>query len=301
MEKDFTYISDMNLVFLILLGTGFIPILMTVVSMSEESRGLAVGAGVTWLLWLVILGMCYITSSLKGHFTADDKECDFTFFRGNLHLRYEDINSVSFFNIPKHSRYGSLIAYEIQLIITDKRCHQHVIRQRVSMEYSSFDYPQSLPEEVQNAELTQIGNFLKSKLNHEEIPDTPEAPEISDSVMYPNIADSPEMKEIQERMAERKYIKNIEIPQVYDFIENCYKMNLILTLTNDDTFYDEDDLKIQFENISDLETNLKGIMPPSFTILDYGTDGYSPENRYELIENEWKILSFYFEKAEITS
>ena len=300
MEKEFRYISNSNIIFLILMGLGFfVPSMMTAVSISEESRGLALAAGVMWLLWLVILWLCYVTSSLQGHFTADNEACDFKFFKGNLHLRYEDIKKISFFNVPKHDRWNCLVAYDIQLVITDKEENEHVIRQRVSMEYSSFDYPQGLPKEVQNAELTQIGNFLKSKLNSEEVSDTPETPEISDSVMYPNIADSPEMQEIQNRMREKKYIKNIEIQQVYDFIEEYYKKNLILTLTNDKTFYDDDDVTIRFENISKLETNVNGLMIPDFTILDYVKNSYDPQNRYELVENEWGILSFYFEKAEI--
>ena len=119
--------------------------------------------------------------------------------------------------------------------------------------------------------------------------------------MYTNIADTPEIQEILKALRSKKYIKKIENEFTYDFIKEVYQQNLILMLTNDDTYYDNDDLKIRFENISDLESNLKGIMPPAFTILDHMSEGYSPETRYELIEDEWNILSFYFEKAEILS
>ena len=184
---------------------------------------------------------------------------------------YKDIKKCELLNYPEHSRWGGLVGYKIHLEITDKEKNEHVIRQHISVDYSFLDYPQGLPEEVKNAELTQIGNFIKSKVKpaepkkakKKEIP----KPETDTSVMYPNVADTPDMLEILNALHSKKYIKKIEHEFTYDFTEEVYQQNLILTLTNDNTYYENDDLKIRFENISDLESNLKGIMPPAFIIL----------------------------------
>ena len=307
MKKEFFYISNLSYIFfalmLILMPAGLIGFGCLFI---EDGKYIGIGT-IVFLIWLIPLVLYYLCRYLKATFQGDDKAFDFRFrFKSeNLHLDYKEIKKCELLNYPEHNRFGSLIGYKIHLQITDKENHEHVIRQYVSADYSFMDYPQGLPKEVKEAELTQIGNFIKSKLNPANLKKTEkkESPEseTDTSVMYTNIADTPEIQEILKALRSKKYIKKIENEFTYDFIKEVYQQNLILTLTNDDTYYDNDDLKIRFENISDLESNLKGIMPPAFTILDHMSEGYSPETRYELIEDEWNILSFYFEKAEIMS
>lgn len=105
---------------------------------------------------------------------------------------------------------------------------------------------------------------------------------------------SHELKNLQDAIAERKYIRNIEIYRSYDFTQNRYYTNLLLTLTDDDVFF-EHKLRIRFTNISDLKTdNLCSMVRPCFVIYDL-------THRYKLIDEEHHTLSFFFEKAEITS
>ena len=304
MKKDFFYISNLSygcfILMLLLTPAGLIGFGCIFI---DDGKYAGIGGSV-FLIWLIPLVLYYLCNYLKAEFESDDKGFAFRFkFKfENLHLNYKDIKKCELLNYPEHNRFGSLIGYKIHLQITDKENHEHVIRQHISADYSFMDYPQGLPEEVKKAELTEIGNFIKSKLK----PEKPEKkenskPEPDASVMYTNIADTPEIQEIQNALHSKKYIKKIEHEFTYDFIKEVYQQNLLLTLTNDNTYYENDDLKILFENISDLESNLKGIMPPAFTILDHNSESYSPENRYELIEDEWNILSFYFEKAKISS
>ena len=304
MKKEFQYISDFSYLFFFVMLVTFVLACASVIFVVADDIAIPFCISL-WVICSVSAILYYCFQYMKATFQADDKECEFQFKKGKLHFRYEEIKKCELLNYPKHSRYGSLIGYNIHLHITDKEKNEHVIRQYVEADYSFLDYPQGLPKEVTEAELTEIGNFIKSKL-HPIKPQTSEKkelppPETDTSVMYTNVADTPDMLEILNALRSKKYIKKIEHEFTYDFTEEVYQQNLILTLTNDDTYYDNDDLKIRFENISDLESNLKGIMPPVFTILDHMSESYSPENRYELIENEWNILSFYFEKAEISS
>lgn len=108
---------------------------------------------------------------------------------------------------------------------------------------------------------------------------------------------------LQEKIQQRKYIRNIEIYKSYDFISNQYYTNLILTLTNDDVFY-EDKLRIRFQNISDLQTDnlaICSMIQPFFVLYDLKERGFSPESRYKLVDEEHQMLAFFFEKAEIVS
>ena len=305
MKKEFRYISNLSYLFL-----GLIIVLLPVVFLASAGfiyPEYAVWAGLAWLIWGILLVLYFICHSLKATFQSNDTAFDFKcMFRfENLHLNYKDIKKCELLNYPEHSRWGGLVGYKIHLHITDKEKNEHVIRQHVSTDYSFLDYPQGLPKEVKKAELTEIGNFIKSKLP----PSAPEKPkekeesvsESDTSVMYQNIAGTPEIQEILKALRSKKYIKKIEHEFTYDFIEEVYKQNLLLTLTNDQTFHDNDDFTIRFENISDLKSNLNGFMPPAFTILDHNAEGYDSRNRYELVEDEWDILSFYFEKAEISS
>ena len=301
MKKEFQYISDLNYLFFVLMIASLPAAILSLVALKYYPEH-AVWTVISCLLCGISIGLYFSFRYLKAEFQANDKNLDFKFRFENLHLEYKDIKKCELLNYPEHSRCGSLMGYKIHLHIIDKNKNEYTIRQYVSADYSFMDYPQGLPEEVTNAELTEIGNFIKSKLP----PAKPEKKEISKpetdaSVMYTNTANTPEMQEILNAIHDKKYIKKIEHEFTYDFIEEVYQQNLILTLTNDNTYDENDDLKIRFENISDLETNLKGIMPPVFTILDHNSEGYDTKNRYELIENEWDILSFYFEKAEISS
>ncbi len=163
MEKDFKYISASNIIFILLLTVGLpVPVFASV---ALEKPGSVFWVLMVWVLWLLMGVLSVCTSHLTGHFKADEKECDFQFFRNNLHFRYDEISSIQLFNIPQHDRFNNLIGYKIQLKITDKQENEYVIQQRISAEYSSYEYPQQFPEEVQNAEFTQIGNFLKAKIS----------------------------------------------------------------------------------------------------------------------------------------
>lgn len=103
-----------------------------------------------------------------------------------------------------------------------------------------------------------------------------------------------DLQDLQNAIAERKYIRNIEIFRSYDFTLNQYYTNLILTLTDDDVFF-EHKLRILFTNITDLKTdNLCSMIRPCFVIRDL-------KHRYKLVDEEHHTLSFFFEKAEITS
>ncbi len=304
MKKEFSYISDLNYLFFVLM-MALLPVAVISLAALKYYPEYAVWSGTACLLCGISIGLYFVCRYMKAEFQADDESIDFKFRFENLHLEYKDIKKCELLNYPEHSRLGSLVGYKINLEITDKEKNEHVIRQHISVDYSFLDYPQGLPEEVKKAELTEIGNFIKSKVKPAEPKkakkkETPK-PEAETSVMYTNIADTPEMQEISKAIRSKKYIKKIEHEFTYDFIKEAYQQNLVLTLTNDDTYYENDDLKIRFENISDLESNLKGIMPPAFTILDHNSESYSPENRYELVEDEWNLLSFYFEKAEIIS
>ncbi|GEM_PF-1843972 len=304
MKKEFKYISDFSYLFSFLMLVTCILALFSVIFVVADDKAIPFCISL-WIICSASAVLYYYFQYMKATFQADDKECEFQFRKRKLHFRYDEIKKCELLYYPQHSRFGSLVGYKIQLHITDQEKNEHVIRQHISVDYSFMDYPQGLPEEVTKAELTQIGNFIKSKLQPAKIrkiknKELPE-PETEASVMYTNIADTPEMQEISKAIHSKKYIKKIEHEFTYDLIKEVYKQNLILILTNDDTYYDNDDLKIRFENISDLETSLKGIMPPAFTILDHNAESYSPENRYELVEDEWNILSFYFEKAEIIS
>ncbi|MBR0484765.1 MAG: hypothetical protein IJJ69_08335 [Oscillospiraceae bacterium] len=299
MKKEFQYISDFSYLFFFVMLVTFVLACASVIFVVADDKAIPFCI-ISWVICSVSAILYYCFQYLKATFQADDKECEFQFKKRKLHFRYEEIKKCELLNYPEHSRFGGIVGYKIHLHIIDKDKNEHTIRQHVSADYSFLDYPQGLPKEVTEAELTEIGNFIKSKLHPAE-PQKKSIPETDTSVMYPNVADSPEMLEILNAVHSKKYIKKIEHEFTYDFTEEVYQQNLILTLTNDNTYYDNDDLKIRFENISDLESNLKGIMPPVFTILDHNSENYSPENRYELIENEWDILSFYFEKAEISS
>ncbi len=307
MKKEFFYISNLSYIFfalmLILMPAGLIGFGCIFV---DDGKYAGIGGSI-FLIWLLPLVLYYLCNYLKATFQSNDTAFDFKcmFKFENLHLNYKDIKKCELLNYPEHSRWGGLVGYKIHLHITDKEKNEHVIRQHVSTDYSFLDYPQGLPKEVKKAELTEIGNFIKSKLKPENLknPETKEksVSKADTSVMYQNIADTPEIQKIVHALRSKKYIKKIEHEFTYDFIEEVYKQNLLLTLTNDQTFHDNDDFTIRFENISDLKSNLNGFMPPAFTILDHNAEGYDSRNRYELVEDEWDILSFYFEKAEISS
>lgn len=67
-------------------------------------------------------------------------------------------------------------------------------------------------------------------------------------------------------------------------------------------FLEDDDLTICFENIRELEIgDISGIVRLQFIIYDYAINGYENQNRFRLVEKEYSVLDFFFEKAKISS
>lgn len=186
MKKEFYYISEASSVFFVLTLI-FMPFALLALGCTlfafEDTQYTWIG-GIFFLIWLILVGLYYFFRYLKADFQADDKAFTFQFKKKKLHFCYDEIAECELMNYPEHSRFGSLVGYKIHLHITDKQQNEHVIRQYISVDYSFLDYPQGLPEEVQKAELTEIGNFIKSKL----VPVQPEQKTDTSSI-YSNIAD----------------------------------------------------------------------------------------------------------------
>lgn len=112
------------------------------------------------------------------------------------------------------------------------------------------------------------------------------------------------MQELQTLLNAKPYMKNVEIRKYFDAINNVWKINLLLTITEDKIWFDfpeENDITIRFENISDLEIcNMSWIAQHRFMIYDHAKNQYENQTRFQLVEDE-DMLNFFFEKAEILS
>ena len=64
------------------------------------------------------------------------------------------------------------------------------------------------------------------------------------------------MQELQKLLNAKPYMKHVEIRKYFDAMNNVWKINLLLTITEDEIWFDfpeENDITIRFENISDLK------------------------------------------------
>ena len=113
------------------------------------------------------------------------------------------------------------------------------------------------------------------------------------------------MQEIQKLLNQKPYIKNLEIKKYFDYINNIWKINLLLTITEDEIYFDfpeEHDVTICFENINKLQIgDISGIVNHEFIVYDYAKNHYENQNRFQFAEEEYSALNFFFEKAEILS
>ena len=120
------------------------------------------------LALLEVVPMSLINSHLyylQGTFEANDEECTFTLSGKTLHFRYEEIAGVETSVSPYWDKDDKLSYYELKLSITDKNHQKYYIRQKVDIDYALQKYPEHIPYHIQQAELNQIKNFLKSRLN----------------------------------------------------------------------------------------------------------------------------------------
>ncbi len=162
METEFCYISPhryLNTVFFILVDFVIFP----VCAASFKLYPLFIFPAV--LISVAVFSVLeQHLSNLKGQFEADEEECTFTLSKKTLHFRYDKLKNCQLVSRPLHNRYGNLTGYEIDLKIIDSYQNVHHIRQRLAAEHTSEVYPMPIPEEVENSELTEIRDFIKSKL-----------------------------------------------------------------------------------------------------------------------------------------
>ena len=102
---------------------------------------------------------------LQGSFEANDEECTFTLSGKTLHFRYEEISGVETAVSPYWDKDDKLSYYELKLSITDKNYQKYYIRQKVDIDYALQKYPEHISYHIKQAELNQIKDFLKSRLN----------------------------------------------------------------------------------------------------------------------------------------
>lgn len=112
------------------------------------------------------------------------------------------------------------------------------------------------------------------------------------------------MQELQKLLNAKPYMKNLEIRKYFDAINNVWKIDLLLTITEDEIYFDfpeENDITIHFENVGDLAiSDMCWIAPHKVIIYDHAENQYESYQRFQLEEQE-DMLNFFFEKAKILS
>ncbi|MDE5769228.1 MAG: hypothetical protein K2H82_07560 [Oscillospiraceae bacterium] len=85
------------------------------------------------------------------------------------------------------------------------------------------------------------------------------------------------MQGLQKLLNQKKYMKNLEIRKHFDAINNVWKMDLLLTISD-----------------------MCWIAPHKVIIYDHAENQYESYQRFQLEEQE-DMLNFFFEKAKILS